>query len=70
MRLKLEGLVARAIQHEVDHLEGMLFTDKIEDRTELRYVDPAQDTDPHSAATDDPDGAAPSDEPDQQAAAS
>jgi len=29
--LKAEGLLARVIQHEYDHLEGILFTDKIDD---------------------------------------
>ena len=83
VRLKLEGLVARAIQHEVDHLDGTLFTDRVEDRTQLRYVDPTQDTGPPPPATDaadgpaeppesteDPDATTPADEPDQQAAAS
>ena len=26
--LKAEGLLARALQHEIDHLDGVLFTDK------------------------------------------
>lgn len=30
-RLKAKGLLARVIQHEYDHLEGVLFTDKIHD---------------------------------------
>lgn len=28
--LKLEGLAARIVQHEIDHLDGVLFTDKVE----------------------------------------
>ena len=28
-----EGLLAQAIQHEVDHLHGILFTDKVEDKS-------------------------------------
>ena len=28
-KLKVEGLLARVIQHEVDHLEGILFTEKV-----------------------------------------
>ena len=28
--LKLENLAARIVQHEIDHLDGILFTDKIE----------------------------------------
>ena len=27
--LKLEGLCARVVQHEFDHIEGVLFTDKV-----------------------------------------
>ena len=27
--LKLEGLSARVVQHEYDHVEGILFTDKL-----------------------------------------
>jgi peptide deformylase len=30
IRLKAKGLMARVIQHEIDHLDGILFTDKIE----------------------------------------
>lgn len=29
--MKLADLSARIIQHEIDHLDGILFTDKIED---------------------------------------
>ncbi len=28
--MKLENLAARIIQHEIDHLDGILFTDKVE----------------------------------------
>ncbi|RJS62135.1 peptide deformylase [Bacillus sp. PK3_68] len=31
--LKAEGFLARAIQHEIDHLQGVLFTSKVE-----RYI--------------------------------
>jgi peptide deformylase len=27
--LKLDGLAARVVQHEYDHVEGILFTDKL-----------------------------------------
>ncbi len=26
--MRLEGLAARIVQHEIDHLDGILFTDK------------------------------------------
>jgi peptide deformylase len=28
-RLELEGLAARAVQHEYDHLDGILFVDRL-----------------------------------------
>ncbi|MGB8002598.1 MAG: peptide deformylase [Anaerobacillus sp.] len=34
-KLKAEGFFARAIQHEIDHLHGILFTEKV-----IRYIDP------------------------------
>ncbi|MBI3741673.1 MAG: peptide deformylase [Chloroflexi bacterium] len=30
VRVKGEGLLARALQHEIDHLDGILFTDRLE----------------------------------------
>ncbi len=36
-RLEAEGLLARILQHEIDHLEGVLFTDRA-----LRMVDPEE----------------------------
>ena len=37
VRFKAEGFLARALQHEIDHLEGILFLDKVEEGT-LHYV--------------------------------
>lgn len=34
--LKVEGLLARAILHENDHLEGVLYTDYIKNKKDLR----------------------------------
>lgn len=36
VRLKATGLLARALQHEIDHLEGVLFIDIVEEGT-LHY---------------------------------
>lgn len=33
IKMKAEGFFARTIQHEVDHLDGILFTSKIEGKT-------------------------------------
>ena len=32
------GLLSRVIQHEIDHLDGVLFVDRIEDRVSLHQV--------------------------------
>ena len=39
--IKAEGLLAQAISHEVDHLEGILFVDKIIPGT-LEYIEPEE----------------------------
>lgn len=36
--LRAEGLLARVIQHEVDHLDGILFLDRVIDRSTIREV--------------------------------
>ncbi len=42
VRIKGEGLLARAIQHEVDHLDGILFTDRLTSLDTLRKVEPEE----------------------------
>lgn len=34
VRFKAEGYLAVVLQHEIDHLDGILFLDRIQDRTE------------------------------------
>ena len=36
--LEAEGLTSRAIQHEVDHLQGILFTDKLNPLEKIRVI--------------------------------
>jgi len=36
---KFEGFIAHTIQHEVDHLNGILFVDRVEDTTTYMLVD-------------------------------
>jgi peptide deformylase len=43
IRVKGRGLLARALQHEIDHLDGVLFMDRVEDSKTLRYVPPRKD---------------------------
>ncbi|HCM52059.1 TPA: peptide deformylase [Candidatus Saccharibacteria bacterium] len=37
IRVRAEGFLARVLQHEVDHLQGMVFVDHIEDRRDAFY---------------------------------
>ena len=41
IKLELEGLKARVVQHEIDHLDGVLFIDKVDAKT-LHWVNPEQ----------------------------
>jgi peptide deformylase len=38
IRFKARGWLARVVQHEIDHLDGILFVDRVEDRSTLRKV--------------------------------
>lgn len=37
-KIEAEGWLARIFQHEIDHLDGVLFTDRMEPDAELRRV--------------------------------
>lgn len=41
-----EGLLARVLQHEIDHLDGILFLDRVRDQSTIRVVVPSQDDTP------------------------
>jgi peptide deformylase len=43
IRIKAAGWRARVLQHEIDHLDGILFLDRVEDPSTLRKVDEAED---------------------------
>jgi peptide deformylase len=38
VRVKASGYLARIFQHEIDHLDGVLFTDRVVDNETLRFV--------------------------------
>ncbi len=38
IRLKARGIVARVLQHEIDHLDGILFIDRVEDKSTIVQV--------------------------------
>jgi peptide deformylase len=43
VRIKAEHYYARVLQHEIDHLNGVLFTDRVTDLSTLRRIDPQAD---------------------------
>ncbi len=45
VRVKANGYLARVFQHEIDHLDGILFTDRVEDKTTLKFVGDDDDPD-------------------------
>ncbi|MCC6626243.1 MAG: peptide deformylase [Chloroflexi bacterium] len=45
VRIKARAYLARVLQHEIDHLDGILFTDRMKDPTALRPVDTGQPVD-------------------------
>lgn len=38
LKIKHEGWVARVLQHELDHLDGILFLDRVEDRSTIKEI--------------------------------
>ena len=42
VRIKAEGLLAQALEHEIDHLSGTLYIDHLEVRETLRKIQPEE----------------------------
>jgi peptide deformylase len=42
VRIKADGLLAQALEHEIDHLNGVLYIDYLESMDQLRKVEPEQ----------------------------
>jgi peptide deformylase len=40
VRIKGEGLLAQALEHEIDHLNGILYIDRMENMDSLRKIQP------------------------------
>jgi peptide deformylase len=38
VRIKADGWLSRVLQHEIDHLDGILFLDRVEDRSTIQEV--------------------------------
>ncbi len=41
-----DGLLARVLQHEIDHLDGVLFLDRVRDRETIRVLTPSDEPTP------------------------
>jgi peptide deformylase len=44
--VEAEGLLARVFQHEIDHLDGVLFLDRVVDRSTIREVPATKEVEP------------------------
>jgi peptide deformylase len=40
IRIKAEGLLSQALEHEIDHLNGTLYIDRLESTDTLRKIEP------------------------------
>ncbi len=40
--VRAEGLLARVLQHEIDHLDGILFLDRVEDPATIERISPEE----------------------------
>ncbi len=42
IRIKADGLLAQALEHEIDHLNGVLYIDRLESMAQLRKIEPEE----------------------------
>ena len=42
IRIKGEELLAQALEHEIDHLNGVLYIDRLESKDDLRKIEPKE----------------------------
>jgi peptide deformylase len=40
IRIKADGLLSQALEHELDHLDGVLYIDKLEDKNSFHKIQP------------------------------
>ena len=65
VKLKAEGLLSQALEHEVDHLNGILYVDHLKSHDDLYKIEPEEMFEDSSA--EDGDSAAEADEIDSDA---
>lgn len=42
IRIKADGLLAQALEHEIDHLNGVIYLDHLESMEQLRKIEPEE----------------------------
>ncbi|MFC2011540.1 peptide deformylase [Chloroflexota bacterium] len=42
VRIKADELLAQALEHEIDHINGLLYTDRLESKDDLRKIEPEE----------------------------
>jgi peptide deformylase len=42
IRIKAEELLAQALEHEIDHLNGVLYIDRLESQDDLHKIEPKE----------------------------
>ncbi|OGN95811.1 MAG: peptide deformylase [Chloroflexi bacterium RBG_13_51_18] len=52
IRIKAEGLLSQALEHEIDHLNGTLYIDRMENMDSLRKIEP-EDIEAQSQTAED-----------------
>jgi peptide deformylase len=53
IRIKAEGLLARAFQHEVDHINGVLYIDRVDSPEKIRRIVPVEEQEPQEVAQEE-----------------
>jgi peptide deformylase len=54
IRIKAEGLLARAFQHEIDHINGALYIDRVDSPEKIRRIVPVEEQGPQETSQEDP----------------
>jgi peptide deformylase len=54
IRIKAEGLLARAFQHEVDHINGVLYIERVDSPEKIRHIVPPEEQEPQEVAQEEP----------------
>ena len=54
IRIKAEGLLARAFQHEIDHINGALFIDRVDSPDKIRRIVPVEEQRAQEASREEP----------------